>query len=135
VVARLQSTSEPDEELCLFVGVGDLESLLRYHEEELWDAIEQLARGDIRFRRALSAAWAYDSPMYDRREALLAELGEHREITVRFTVEPIGFGEDPELDWRALEQEGEISNSRLAGILRSVADRLDGTDAPGPTRG
>ena len=53
---------------------GELENLLRHHEEELWPEIERLARENVRFRRALSAAWAYDSPVFEQRNELLEEL-------------------------------------------------------------
>lgn len=126
LVRVLYSTDEPDPDLCSEVGCGDLESLLRDHETSLWPEVERLARTDVRFRRALSSVWAYDSPEFDnRRDALLAELGEHREITVRFTVEPDDFSADPPLSWRALEAEGSVTNRRLAETLRSVAEWLD----------
>jgi hypothetical protein len=57
--------------------------------------------------------------------AVLAELGEHREITVRFTVEPDDFSADPPLSWRAVEIEGRITNQRLAETLRGLADWLE----------
>jgi hypothetical protein len=61
------------------LGVGPRESLFHHgHEEELRPQIEDLARRDERFRRALASAWAYDSAMFERREALLAELGSIR---------------------------------------------------------
>jgi len=124
LVERLHEPTEPDPELCMDIGAGNLESLLRHHEAELWPEIERLARTDIRFRRALSGVWAYDSPQFEQRVALLAELGEAREITVRFTVEPDDFSADPKLSWRAFESEGAISRRRLAEVLRQVADWL-----------
>lgn len=93
IVARLHSTPEPDPELILDVGCGVLESLLFEHEEELWPTIERLAREDVRFRRALAAVWAYDSPAFERREALLAELGEFQTVAVSFVVQAEDFGE------------------------------------------
>ena len=74
IVAELHSTDDMDEELCLEIGRGDLESVLARHEAALWDRIELLARSDPRFRRALRSVWAYGSPLYDRRAALLGEL-------------------------------------------------------------
>lgn len=76
LIDRLNATDEPDDDLILEVGVGDLENLLRHHEVELWPEIERAARSDQRFRRALCSVWAYDSPQFESREALLAELGE-----------------------------------------------------------
>jgi len=125
LVERLHETPEPDPERCLDVGCGDLETLLRDHETELWPEVEGLARSDIRFRRALAAVWAYDSERYEARTALLDELGERREITVRFTVAPEDFSSDPELSWRAFDSEGSISKDRLAEVLRRLADWLD----------
>jgi hypothetical protein len=135
LVEQLHEPAEPDSALCREIGAGNLESLLRDHESELWPEIERLARTDVRFRRALSGVWAYDSPECERREALLAEVGEAREITVRFTVEPDDFSADPELSWRAFESEGLIPEQRLAEVLRSLAEWLDspsGPDSPGP---
>jgi hypothetical protein len=128
LVKMLYSSDDPDPGLCSEIGCGDLESLLCDNETELWPHIERLARTDIRFRRALSSVWAYDSPEFERREALLAELGEHREITVRFTVEPQDFSPDPPLSWRAFDSAGDISKRRLAETLRRVADWLDDQD-------
>ena len=120
----LYSTDEPDSDLCRDVGCGDLESLLSEHETALWPEIERLARSDVRFRRALSSVWAYDSPEFERRAALLAELGEGREITVM----PDDFSADPVLSWRAFEAEGSITNRRLAETLRALAKWLEGQD-------
>ena len=128
LVKVLHSTPEPDPELCLEVGSGSLEALLAKHERKLWPEIEGLARTDVRFRRALSAVWAYDSPEYKRRTALLAELGESRRIKVSFTVEPDDFSSDPPLSWRAFDSKGTISNQRLAEVLRRIADWLDRQD-------
>jgi hypothetical protein len=125
LVGALNESEQPDQWLCSEIGGGDLESLLRDNETELWPAVERLARTDVRFRRALSSVWAYDSPEFERREALLAELGEQREITVRFTVAPEDFSTDPALSWRAFEADGNITNRRLAGVLRELADWLD----------
>ena len=59
------------------VGCGPLESLFHQgHGEEVWSEVETLARTDPLFRRALRSVWAYSSPEYDRREALLAELSD-----------------------------------------------------------
>lgn len=125
LVRVLHTTDEPDPGLCSEVGCGDLEGLLRDHETELWPAVENLARTDLRFRRALASVWAYDSAQFDRRSALLADLGEVREVVVRFTVEPEDFSADPQLSWRAFEAEGIVTNRRLSETLRSVAEWLD----------
>ena len=78
------------------LGVGPLESLFhRGHKEDLWPEIEQLARHDERLRRALASSWAYDSPMFERREALLAELGESQAVQVSFVVYPEDFTVPP----------------------------------------
>jgi hypothetical protein len=114
LVKVLNSTDEPDPTLCRDVGCGDLESLLRENETALWSDVERLARMEVRFRRALSSVWAYDSPEYERRDSLLAELGEPREITMRFTVQHEDFSPNPVLSWRAFEAEGSITNRRLA---------------------
>ena len=64
-------------------------------EDELWPQIERLARGDVRFRRALSHVWAYESPEFDRRERLLEELGESVPVTLRFVAYPGDFADPP----------------------------------------
>jgi hypothetical protein len=74
MVFRLNSTPVLDDELCGRIGAGNLESLLREHEAQLWPEVERLARADLRFRRALGYVWASDSPMYERRRDLLREL-------------------------------------------------------------
>jgi hypothetical protein len=61
----------------MMVGVGPLESLLHQgHGEELWPELARLIRTDKIFRQALRATWAYSSPEYERREALLAAFAE-----------------------------------------------------------
>jgi hypothetical protein len=125
IVDQLHSTPEPDEELITEIGVGPLESLLREHEQELWLRVERLARDNARFRRALCAVCAYDSPYLERREALLEELGESETISVRSVVDRSGFGEAEQLHWRAVEVEGTIDDARLAMLLRDIADWLE----------
>ncbi|HUQ63085.1 MAG TPA: hypothetical protein VM121_04985 [Acidimicrobiales bacterium] len=122
IVAVINSTPEPDEELVGWVGCGDLENLVRDHGVELWEQIERLARSDARFRRALRSVWAYDSPEYERRSALLGELGEFRTTWIRFVVEPTDLSDKPGLSWRAIELEGSVSKQQLAPLLRSIAE-------------
>lgn len=130
IVDVLRSTPEPNERLCGEIGVGNLESLLMRYEEELWPQIEQLARTDIRFRRALRSVWAFGSPAFERRQALMMELGESVAMTVGFVAEPEGFGDDPPMSWRALEVTGTIPRHRLAECLRSIADHLAADERP-----
>ena len=125
LVAVLHSTAEPDPQLIGQVGLGPLESLLLQHEEELWPSLERLARNDERFRRALAAVWAYDSPAFDRREVLLKELGEFQDVTVTFVVQREDFGQPPLVSHRAVNIEGEIPGGQLPRILREIADRLE----------
>lgn len=125
IVDALHASAEPDEELIGEQGAGPLESLLREHERELWPHVERLARDDIRFRRALAYAWAYDSSCFERRHALLEELGEFRTTWIRFVVQRSGLGDGEELSWRAVELEGGVDNARLAGLLRGIADWLE----------
>src|SRR4051812_22230808 len=103
IVGRLAASATPSMDVCMDIGTGDLENLLRQHESELWPEIEQLARDNDRFRRALACAWAYDSPMFERRERLLQDLGESWPVTVRFMVDTEDFGDPPKLSWRARE--------------------------------
>jgi hypothetical protein len=132
IVVLLHSTEAPDAELILQVGCGVLESLLFEHEEELWPQIERLARSDIRFRRALACVWAYDSPAYQRRESLLAELGERQTVTLSFIVEPADgdFAESPSLEYRALEIDARPPVRELPRMLREIADKYQRTHSP-----
>lgn len=131
IVERLHSTAEPDPDLVGEVGAGVLENLIRDHGEELWPEIERLARADPRFRRALACVWAYESPEFDRRQALLGELGEHRSVLVRFVVEPEDFSPVPRLSWRAVEIDGEPPGGQLSRLLREIADWYDQEPLPG----
>ena len=77
VVWMLQATPESDAERINAIGCGPLETLFhKGYEDRLWQSIERLAREDVRFRRALASAWAYQSPRYADRRALLEQLGE-----------------------------------------------------------
>jgi hypothetical protein len=76
IVQEIHSHGD-DADFVSMMGVGPLESLFHQgHGEALWPEVERLARTDPLFRRALRSVWAYDSPEFDRREALLAELPE-----------------------------------------------------------
>jgi hypothetical protein len=121
IVAELHAPEDPDPNLCLRLGAGDLESLLRYHGEELWPRVELLAREDSRFRMALSGVWAYESAEFERRAELLEELGQHWTITVSFVVEREDFSDPPLLDWRAVDIDG-ASGGQLPRMLREIAD-------------
>jgi hypothetical protein len=75
ILAQLHAHAD-DEDAVMMIGVGPLETLFhRGFESQLWPRIEQLARDDGTFRVALASVWAYNSPMFDRRRALLGELG------------------------------------------------------------
>ena len=125
LVSVLHSTTEPDPELIMDVGCGVLESLLFTHEEELWPTLERLAREDVRFRRALAAVWAYGSPAYERRHALLQELGEFWTVTVEFVVELDDFAQPPAVGHRAVHIDGEVPGGQLPRVLRSIAQWLE----------
>jgi hypothetical protein len=137
IVVALNATREPNEELIRWIGCGELENLIRDHGEELWSGIERFAREDARFRRALRSVWAYDSPEFRRREALLEELGEFRSTWIRFVVQPNDLSGEPGLSWRAIELEGSVSKRELAPLLRSIARwcEREEPDSPGPTDG
>ena len=77
------------------------------------------------FRRALAAVWAFDSPRYRDREALLEELGEFRKVTLRIVVEPRTFNPADGVEWRSFNVEGLREQPHLAGLLRGIADQLD----------
>ena len=131
ILATLHSTPEPDFDLIMELGSGPLEALFHQgHEAPLWTRIERLARNDLRFRRALSVAWAFESPMFARRDALLDELGERRAVTVRFVAEPNTFEDTDGFAWRALEVDGLAEGSGLAQTLRAIADVIDRSATP-----
>lgn len=121
IVAELHAPKEPDAQLCLRIGAGDLEWLIRYHGEALWPRVQVLAREDSRFRMALSAVWAYESVEYERRAALLEELGQHWTISVSFVVERRDFSDPPRLSWRAVDIDGG-TGGQLPRMLREIAD-------------
>ncbi len=126
IVATIDATPEPDFELIALAGAGPLESLFDDgYEDALWTRVETLARGNERFRRALSNVWAWDSAFFERREQLLRELGEHRQVTLRFVAEPRTFDDSDGFEWRAYEVEGISERPFLAALLRSIADQLD----------
>jgi hypothetical protein len=125
LVERLNATPEPDADLILDIGCGELENLIRDHEAELWPEIEDLARTDIRFRRAFGSAWAYDSPEYERRQWLLKELGEFSPASVHFILQREDFLPNSLVSWRAVRIEGEPAAGQLSRILREIADWYD----------
>jgi hypothetical protein len=122
LVDRLHASDDPDLDLILEIGCGELENLISDRGEELWPEVERLARADPVFRRALGCVWAYDSPEFDRRDQLLGELGEHWPVTVRFIVEPQDFLPEPRVSWRAIEVEGDPPAGQLSRLLREIAD-------------
>ena len=64
-----------DDDEIMMIGIGPLETLFHQgHEDLLWPRIERLARSDEKFRRALKACWAFESPRFDDRRRLLEEL-------------------------------------------------------------
>lgn len=76
IVDQIRAAAGDDQALVI-LAVGPLESFFHQgHEEELWPEVERLAREDPVFRRALRHCWAFESPMFERRERLLVELAE-----------------------------------------------------------
>jgi hypothetical protein len=63
-----------DEALCS-AGADCLENLFRVHGLRFIDRIEQEARHDQKFRRALAGVWVMKSPLRPRVDAVLADLG------------------------------------------------------------
>lgn len=133
-VTVLNEADDPDR-AARQLGCGELEDLLRAHEEELWPEVERLARADPVFRRALTSVWAYQSPMYEQRSALLEELGAWRSTWIRFVVQPTRIGQDSPLTWRAVELEGSVSKPDLAVLLRSLADWCERSERTGKNAG
>ena len=126
IVATIDASPDPDFRLIEEAGAGPLESLfLSGYEEALWARVEPLARESQRFRRALSIVLAVDSPLFERRVRLLQELGEHRTVTLRFVAQPRSFDDSDGFTWREYEVEGIPNRPFLAGLLRSIANRLD----------
>jgi hypothetical protein len=76
IVHQIRAAAEDDQAI-MMLAVGPLEPFFHQgHEEDLWPEVERLAREEPVFRRALRQCWAYESPMFVRRERLLEELGE-----------------------------------------------------------
>ncbi len=86
------------------------------HEKRLRPEIERLARADPVFRRRREPAGHTTLLMFERREALLQELGEWRTIWVRFVVDPKFIGYDMPLSWTTVEVEGSVEGSVLAKL-------------------
>jgi hypothetical protein len=65
--------------------------------------------------------------MYGKREALLRELGETQEVSVRFVAQRAGFGEGEHYQVSKLValDAGRAEDADLAGTLREIADWLD----------
>ncbi|HET7487207.1 MAG TPA: hypothetical protein VFJ85_04715 [Acidimicrobiales bacterium] len=125
VLDALREAGEDETEIAS-IGAGRLESL--FHgglEGTLWPRIEDLARHNPAFRRALRSAWAYGSPMFDRRQALLRSLGEFDDVTVRFVAIPEGFPVTTGYSWRSFRNEGPLRPEQLAGLLRQIANSLE----------
>lgn len=55
-----------DERTLCGIGAGVLENLVRDHGAQFIDRIESAARGDAKFRVALSCVWASESPVGSR---------------------------------------------------------------------
>jgi hypothetical protein len=81
IVRRLHEPTVLDEDLCSSIGCGELENLIRAHEDEIWLRIVEQATVDERFRLALSYAWASDSPHWVERCALLEELADQPPVS------------------------------------------------------
>lgn len=72
VIARADLEGEA---LCS-AGADCLENLFRNHGPRFIERIEEHARRDPKFRRALACVWAMKSPLRPRVAKLLAELGQ-----------------------------------------------------------
>ena len=70
VLVRAVELTDDDDVLGL-LGAGYLEDLVEYHGDEFIDRIEAQAGRSGRFRRALGAIWAFDSPVRGRVDAIL----------------------------------------------------------------
>ena len=114
------------------MGAGELEDLLQDYEDQLWPEVVRLAENDTTFRHALAAVWAYQSPRFPDRVALLTGLGTFRKVHVEFII----FSSADEDDgggsgWGDLVVEGNVSHMQLSAVLRRIANRLESrTDVP-----
>jgi uncharacterized protein DUF6869 len=126
VLDALRRAGDDDDQV-MMIGAGALESLFhRGFEEALWPRIEEQARRDPVFRRALLTTWAYDSPMFARRKALLQELGESQAITVTFVAPPEGLPHTTGYSWRAFESNNSLGPVGDAdpGFRRALLKRV-----------
>lgn len=73
-VIRAIVTAADDERTLCDVGAGILENLVRDHGAQFIDRIESAARGDAKFRVALSCVWASESPVGSRIATVLEAL-------------------------------------------------------------
>jgi len=110
--------------------------MLFEHEAELWPELEQLAREDVRFRRAYASVWAADSPLFERRMELLHELGESPAFSVSFIGVLEDFSSPPLLGWRAVHVDGDVDvdDHQLARILREIGSWAEERNASGDGR-
>jgi Family of unknown function (DUF6869) len=62
-----------DDRLLAYVAAGPLEDLIKWHPHEIIDRVEQQARRDARFRRALSGVWGVPSSIEERVRTILGD--------------------------------------------------------------
>lgn len=77
VTLELVRLADAEELLCQ-VGAGPLEVLVRYDGKEFIERIVSKARGDPKFRVALSCVWVFESTFRLQLDQVLDELGEPR---------------------------------------------------------
>lgn len=126
LVRALHAADDPDV-AALDIGTEWLESLLHGQRgQELWPQVDELARRDPVFRRALRDSWSFSPDAPPQHEPLMWELGEWRSVAVRFIVYSDRIGESEPCNFRALEVDSPLSGFELARLLREAADDVEG---------
>jgi hypothetical protein len=124
VVNMVEAADPADDNALGMIGAGPLESLLIHHEDDLWDEVEQIARSNPRFLRALRSVWNYPSPRFEQRQQLLVELNEWRQVDLSLVAYDQSF-DGSGWTYRALKHDSSLSARDLACVLREVAADLE----------
>jgi len=125
LVAALHAADDPDE-AALDIGTGWLEALLHGETgQELWPRVDELARADPVFRRALSLSWAFSPDAPAEHKPLMWELGELQSASVNFITYPTVIGQTEPCQYRALKVDSPLSGLELARLLREIADDVE----------
>jgi len=78
LLLRVIALADPEGEALCSAGADCLENLFRSHGPSFIDRVEEEARRDPKFRRAVACVWDLKNPLRPRVDALLAGLGQPR---------------------------------------------------------